>query len=58
MLPHSRSSWKIWTLTGAGSGSLVALSFVAACSIGAGETSEIDSYDSAVRTQRDCGVHS
>jgi hypothetical protein len=51
MLPHSRSSWKIWTLTGAGSGSLVVLSFVAACSIGAGEISEIDSYDSAVRTQ-------
>jgi hypothetical protein len=55
-MPLSRTSWKIWTLTGAGSGSLVVLSFVAACSIGAGESSEIDSYDLAVRTQSVTGA--
>jgi hypothetical protein len=51
MQPYSGSSWKIRTLTGAGIGSLAMLALVAACSIGAGETSEIDSYDLAVRTQ-------
>jgi hypothetical protein len=51
MRPYSRPSWKIWALRSAGSGGLVVLGLVAACSIGAGETSEIDSYDLAVRTQ-------
>jgi hypothetical protein len=50
MQPYSGSSWKIPTFTGAGSG-LAMLALVAACSIGAGESSEIDSYDLAVRTQ-------
>jgi hypothetical protein len=45
-----RPSWKIRTLIGAGAAALL-LVLVAACSINSGETSEIDSYDLAVRTQ-------
>jgi hypothetical protein len=50
MQSYSGSLWKIWTLTGAGTAALL-LGLVAACSIDAGETSEIDSYDLAVQTQ-------
>jgi hypothetical protein len=45
-----QSSWKSWILMGAGGSSLVVLALVGACSLGAGKTSEIDSYDLAVRT--------
>jgi hypothetical protein len=43
-------SWKSWGF-GVGSSGVVVLALAAACSVGAGKTSEIDSYDSAVRTQ-------
>src|SRR5262245_21982588 len=46
-----QSSWKSWILMGAGGSSLVAAVLFGACSIDAGNSSEIESYDLAVRTQ-------
>jgi hypothetical protein len=50
MRKHWQSSWKSWGFGVGGSG-VVVLALAAACSLGAGGMSEIDSYDSAVRTQ-------
>jgi hypothetical protein len=50
MRKHLGSSWKSWVF-GAGGSSVVVLALAAACSVGSGRSSEIDSYDSAVRTQ-------
>jgi hypothetical protein len=52
VMHHRRqSSWKSWILAGAGGSSLVAAALFGACSIDAGKSSEIDSYDLAARTQ-------
>jgi hypothetical protein len=51
MNKYCRFSWKNWMLVASSGSMLVVLGLAAACSLAGGRTSEIDSYDSAVRTQ-------
>jgi hypothetical protein len=48
---YRQSSWKSWILMGAGGSGLALTALFGACSLGAGNSSEIDSYDLAARTQ-------